>query len=427
MGVSENLQSTVKFLFAMGNRNEIAPGRPSPFRLLLWFPILFLAHPGMPAFSADCPWAIAGIGVTSSDPALSAVPQSPKDDTAKSPPNLTTSEDWNRRLRELLDSRTPAPVASLSDYHIGPEDVLEINVFEAQELNRQVRVSAGGEISVPLLGGVRAAGLTPRELEITLQELLRRTYMKDPHVSVFVREMQSHPISVMGAVKRPGVFQVRGPKSLLEVLSLAEGLSDDAGEDVIIMRGGGVSNNSISLADDFPAAAESAHPLPNIRQASPSAPSSTKRDSSSENVIDANVKDLLDSADPHYNPLVYPGDIVKVTRAGIVYVVGDVRKPGGFALKSSKKLSVVQAIALSEGVLPTAAKSSARIFRTDPQSGERKETRLDLGKIMSGRSPDPVLESNDILFVPNSVAKATFSRGMEAAAQTAVGLAIFHW
>jgi len=188
-----------------------------------------------------------------------------------------------------------------------------------------------------------------------------------------------------------------------------------------------LSNNSVSLVSDFASGAEPDHPRPNIFQANASGPSSTRSDPSSENVTEVNLKNLLDSADPHYNPLVYPGDIVKVTRAGIVYVVGDVRKPGGFTLKSSEKLSVVQVIALSEGLLPTAAKSSARIFRTDPQSGERKETRLDLGRIMSGKSPDPVLESNDILFVPNSVAKATFSRGMEAAAQTVVGLAIFHW
>src|SRR5216684_4376150 len=142
---------------------------------------------------------------------------------------LLTTEAWNRRLKALLDSNPSAPAVSPQEYRIGPEDVLNINVFEAQELNREVRVSASGEISLPLLGSVRAAGLTPRELEFVLQELLHRTYMKDPHVSVFVHEMQSHPVSVMGAVKRPGVFQIRGSKTLLEVLSLSEGLADDAG------------------------------------------------------------------------------------------------------------------------------------------------------------------------------------------------------
>ena len=141
--------------------------------------------------------------------------QSASQNQTAPPPNLETSGDWNHRLKELLDSNPSTPVMSPQEYRIGPEDVLNINVFEAQELNREVRVSAGGEISLPLLGSVRAAGLTPRELEFVLQELLHRTYMKDPHVSVFVREMQSHPVSVMGAVRRPGVFQIRGSKTLL--------------------------------------------------------------------------------------------------------------------------------------------------------------------------------------------------------------------
>src|SRR5207244_13013352 len=100
------------------------------------------------------------------------------------------------------------------------------------------------DIRTPLLESLYAAGLTPRVLELVLEELLRRTFMKDPHVSVFVREMQSHPVSVLGAVRKPGVFQVRGSKTLLEILSLAEGLADDAGETVIIMRSAGLQNNT---------------------------------------------------------------------------------------------------------------------------------------------------------------------------------------
>jgi len=176
-------------------------------------------------------------------------PQSASQNQTAPTPNLETSGDWNHRLKDLLDSHPSTPALSAQEYRIGPEDVLNINVFEAQELNREVRVSAGGEISLPLLGSVRAAGLTPRELEFVLQELLHRTYMKDPHVSVFVREMQSHPVSVMGAVRRPGVFQIRGSKTLLEVLSLAEGLADDAGETVIILRGAALSAEPDPPAD----------------------------------------------------------------------------------------------------------------------------------------------------------------------------------
>ena len=355
-----------------------------------------------------------------------STPQSATQNQNTPRPNLETAEDWNRRLKELLDSNPSAPAVSAGEYRIGPEDVLNINIFEAQELNREVRVSAGGDISLPLLGSVRAAGLTPRELEFVLQELLHRTYMKDPHVSVFVHEMQSHPVSVMGAVRRPGVFQIRGSKTLLEVLSLAEGLADDAGETVIILRGAALTAEP-HLAADYPAGSD--HPSSSAQNAAEGTAVSSALNSNrfaSEDAVQVNLKDLLESADSHGNPLVQPGDIVKVTRAGVVYVIGEVRKPGGFALKSNEKISVLQALALSEGLTRTAAKSGARIIRTDQQSGERKETPIDLGKILAGKAPDPVLEAKDIIFVPNSAAKTTLGRGVEAAAQTLTGILIFH-
>ncbi len=354
-------------------------------------------------------------------------PQSANQNQTAPPPNLETSGDWNHRLKELLDSNPSARALSAQEYRIGPEDVLNINVFEAQELNREVRVSAGGEISLPLLGSVRAAGLTPRELEFVLQELLHRTYMKDPHVSVFVREMQSHPVSVMGAVRRPGVFQIRGSKTLLEVLSLAEGLADDAGETVIILRGAALSAEP-DPSTDHSAASDPPSPGPQSpgEANAASSPVNDNR-SASESAVQVNLKDLLESSDSRSNPLVHPGDIVKVTRAGVVYVIGEVRKPGGFVLKSNEKISVLQALALSEGLTPTASKGNARIIRTDQQSGERKETPINLGKILAGKAPDPVLRPKDILFVPNSAAKTTFGRGAEVAAQTLAGLLIFHW
>lgn len=329
------------------------------------------------------------------------------DDPTKSEPHLQTSQEWNHRLKELLDSNSIIRTAGPMDYRIGFDDVLDVNVFEAPELNREVRVSSAGEISLPLLDSVHVAGLTPRELELVLQELLRRKYMKDPHVSVFVREMQSHPVSVLGAVRRPGVFQVRGSKTLLEILSLAEGLADDAGETAIIMRGAG-------LQDAAASSLEETVPPKNVN-------------SQAADVVQINLKDLLDSSDTHQNPLVNPGDIVKVLRAGIVYVVGDVQRPGGFAMKSNEKMSVLQVIALSGGLTPTASKSGARIIRTDEQSGERAQTQIDLSKILAGKAPDPMLQAKDIVFVPNSASKTTFSRGLEAAAQTLTGLLIFHW
>ncbi len=337
-------------------------------------------------------------------------------------PKLETTEDWNRRLEELVASSRATPALSAEDYRIGPEDLLAISVFEAPEMNREVRVSASGEISLPLLEGVKAAGLTPRELEFVLQELLHRTYMKDPHVSVFVREMQSHPVSVVGAVKQPGVFQIRGSKTLLEVLSLAGGLAADAGDSAVVLRGAGYGGESKSVAQR--ATAESSAARPNAE--TKSATATALGGAPTEHAVQVDLSALLESADPRYNPEVYPGDIVKVARAGVVYVIGEVRKPGGYALKTNEKLSVLQAIALSEGLTGTAAKAHARLIRMAEGSGERTETPIDLAKILAGKAPDPLLRPQDILFVPNSTARSTWTRGLEVTVQTISGVLIFH-
>jgi polysaccharide export outer membrane protein len=357
----------------------------------------------------------------------------PREDMG-SPSNLESVEDWNRHLRDRLPSVDSARGNDPQEYVIGPEDVLDINVFEASEMNRGVRVSASGEITLPLLGAVTAAGLTPRELETNLEELLRQRYIKDPHVSVFVRDMQSHPVSVMGAVRKPGIFQIRGSKTLLEILSLAEGLADDAGETVVILRHAGEK-----IAPEFASVKTSdvAAFSQGMRFRGFDAPRATdtdrgevaaiSQDGIGQKVVQVNLKDLLDSTDPRSNPTVYPGDNVKVSRAGIVYVVGAVGRPGGFAMKTNEKISVLQAIALSEGLTHTASKSGARIIRTNEQGGARSETPVDLGKILSGKSPDPMLGPRDILFVPDSAAKTTFSRSLEVAVQTLSGIAIFRW
>ena len=353
----------------------------------------------------------------------------PSKEHAGAPPSLESVEDWNQRLKERFAPTDQVPSYDPQEYVIGPEDVLDINVFEASEMNRGVRVSASGEISLPLLGAVTAAGLTPRELETTLEELLRPKYMKDPHVSVFVHEMQSHPVSVVGAVRKPGIFQIRGNKTLLEILSLAEGLADDAGESVVILRRG-AEKNAPELASARASDVEGPSPVMQIQDSDAPGAAEVKVEQGSaisQSVVQVSLKDLLDSTDPRSNPTVYPGDIVKVSRAGIVYVVGAVGRPGGFTMKTNERISVLQAIALSEGLTRTAGKSGARIIRTNEQNGARTETPVDLGKILSGKSPDPMLGPKDILFVPDSAARTTFVRGSEVAAQTLAGLLIFHW
>jgi polysaccharide export outer membrane protein len=324
------------------------------------------------------------------------------------------------------DLVAPPAVAILPDSRIGPDDLLNITVFEAPEMNTALRVSASGDISIPLLGEVHAAGLTPSELQSVLEGLLRRTYMKDPHVGVFIQELQSHPVSVVGAVKMPGVFQIRGPKTLLEVLSMAQGLADDAGDSVSIMHGAEQTSSDRSSHPDLKLSGTigilSPHEL--LVKNDGTEVSVPERNTKIENI---NLKGLLESSDSALNVLVHPGDVVKVSRAGIVYVVGEVSKPGGFVLQNNETISILQALALAQGTTHTSAISQARIIRTDSTTGKRIEIPINLGKIFSGKRPDILLEPKDVVFVPNSAAKSMLYRGSEAAIQTAAGVAIYKW
>jgi polysaccharide export outer membrane protein len=319
------------------------------------------------------------------------------------------------------------PQPTEDESRIGPDDLLQITVFEAPDLNRTLRVSASGEISPQLLGPVKAAGLTPRQLELVLQELLRRTYMKDPHVGVFVQELQSHPVSVVGAVKRPGVFQIRGTKTVLELLSMAEGLADDAGDTVLVMRGASTSKSSGGVHADQESQNDRKDSTTPGDPAVASQPAGLPSKERQPDIVEVNLKSLLESHDPAFNIPVHPGDIVKVTRAGIVYVVGEVKKPGGFVLRRNENITVLQALALAEGLTRTSLKSQARIIRTDQSTNKRIEIPLDLGKILASKTPDPLLQPKDIIFVPDSSAKSAFYRGAEAVVSTATGVAIYRW
>jgi polysaccharide biosynthesis/export protein len=333
-------------------------------------------------------------------------------------PAGSTDQSYNHRLEEL--ARENASGNGLpGDYRIGAEDLLEISVYGATDLDRTVRVSADGWISLPLAGDVRAGGLTTRELESQIESLLQKNYMTHPEVNVFLKEMQSHPVSVLGAVGKPGVFQIRGAESLVEVLSMAQGLADDAGENVIVMRHGGAVPHASPRS-------------PSPQQGNAAVPSgdSAEPESFPENgsevggpILRIDLKELLMSADPRSNVMIYPGDVVKVPLAGIVYVVGQVRKPGGFLLKTNEDLSVLQALALAEGTTSTSAGKSARIIRT--QSGKRTEIPVNLNRILAGKAPDPVLQAKDILFVPNSAGKTALYRGAEAAVTITGGLIVY--
>ena len=320
--------------------------------------------------------ACASGGQVSEQATVTATPSPSTDPPAANP----RADELNDRLSAL--AAAPVSQTATRDYRIGADDLLDITVFEADELSRAVRVSGNGEISMPLLGVIPVAGLTPREVEGVLVERLAADYMVDPHVAVTVTEMQSHPVSVVGAVNKPGVVQIRGSRTLLEVLALAEGLAEDAGEQVIVMRGDVSAGFEPRMAEESLADAST--------------------------VI--SLTDLLESADVRHNVPIYPGDIVKVQQAGIVYVVGEVTRPGSFAIRANEQLTVLRAVALGEGLLPTASKGSAVILRTDA-TGVQTEIPVDLGDVLAGRAPDLALQSEDVLWVPNSTSRSV-ARGL---------------
>ena len=332
---------------------------------------------------------------------------------------METTDDWNRRLESLVHSalsnaqNSPSP----GDYRIGPDDNLQVTVFGAPDLSQAVRVAADGDISLPLVGTIKAAGLTPRELELVLQALLRRTYMKDPQVTVTVTEMQSHSVSVLGAVKAPGVFQIRGTKTLLEMLSMAQGLAPDAGDAVLVMRGAGFDGVPGPMIANSGRKADAVSATPDAALSADSAKAATG------NTIEISLKRLLDSGDTKDNVAVYPGDIVKVKAAGIVYVVGDVMRPGGFPIQSNGHITVLQAIALGEGIGPDADKKKAKIIRV-AENGQQIELPIRLNEILSGKASDPTLQPKDVLFIPKNGAASASKATLRTVSQWLVWRAV---
>lgn len=308
---------------------------------------------------------------------------------------------------ESQEGRKSPFVLQAQAYFINPDDVLLIQVFDVAEISRDYRVSATGTIILPLLPDqVRAAGLTPDQLAHVIAEKYRAAgILNNPQVIVTVKESRAYSVAITGAVKKPQVYAVFGPTTLLDVLSRAEGLSDDAGNSAVITRG------------DFAAQAleQKGECLDPAKQAACS-PTFT---------ID--IKKLLDTGDPNLNADVFPGDRVTVRRAGIIYVVGAVNRPGGFPLKDDREdMTVLKAVALAEDLKPTAIRRKAIIIRRNSeQPGQREEIDVDLARLLAGKAPDPLMSANDILFVPDSTSKKAVMRGVEAAIQITTGLIIW--
>ena len=273
---------------------------------------------------------------------------------------------------------------AIGDIPIGAGDLLEIKVFGIQDLNQDARVSATGDISVALLGLVHVAGLTPVDAQTLIETRLKEAGMvRDPHVTVFTKEYATQGVSVLGEVQKPGFYPILGARRLFDAVSLAGGTTTRAGRRVTI----------------------------------------TRRDHPDEPITTELTDDPSESGKKNVD--IYPGDTIIVSKAGVVYVVGDVQRPSGFVMDNNEKLSVLQAVALAGGPNRTAKLSKAKVILKTPTG--LQEVPVPLEQILSAKADDAQLQADDILFVPSSAAKSAAHLGLEAIVGITTGLAIYRF
>lgn len=293
----------------------------------------------------------------------------------------------NYRLMEQA-----AKSGDTGDLPVGTGDLLEISVFEVEELSKiRVRVPGRGVIALPLVGQIDAAGHTTAELEEEIRTRLKQKFMHEPQVSVFIQEQQSQRISVIGAVRKGGVFSITRPLRLADALAMAEGLTDEADRQVYVIRRTSVSAVNAAAARSGTAGVTAA--------------ATGGGGAGGNGPVDVMAPiDLSDLADGRedLNVQLQAGDVVNVPRAGSVYVGGSVERPGSFLLRG--KTTAQQAIFAAGGVKDVADWSDVRLYRKSP-SGKVEVTTYDLEAFEKG-APAPELQRNDVLVVGKHAGKA---------------------
>lgn len=295
----------------------------------------------------------------------------------------------------------PAPVHATagSGYVLGPGDLVGVHVLDTDEIgDRPFRIDGDGYVRLPLAGRVKASGLTTEQLEDTITDRLK-TYIKQPEVTVYVQEYQSQRVSILGSVKNPGIHQLEGDRTLIEVLASAGGPSDDAGTTVRITRA--IERGRIPLA------------------------SATDDPTGRYSVADVNLRDITTGKDPAANILIAPDDLISVPRAQMVYVIGNVFRPGGYIVATDTPVSVLKVVSTAGGVSGGAAPNKTRILRRVAGNPNRSEIPVRLKEILYGKAADIVLQPEDILVVPPSGAKTALNRTAEAAVQIGTAISIY--
>jgi polysaccharide biosynthesis/export protein len=293
---------------------------------------------------------------------------SPQADASNQPPQSTPP---------LVNSQSSPPLVN-SNVKLGVGDLVEVGVFGVPELSQRARISNAGDLYLPLIDYVHVAGLTVDEAQDVIQKRLEDGgFVRQPHVSIYVNEAASQSVTVLGEVNRPGSYSVIGERRLFDVISAAGGLNDKAGRNLVIEHRDGQKVQlvlSINLADD---------------------------DKSNVEIL--------------------PGDTIIVSRAGIVYIVGDVNHPTGFRIEDNT-LSVLKCLALAGGQTKTSALSKARILRESPNGVQ--EIPVDLKKVLYAKAPDMAMVKGDILFIPGSAFKTAAYRTADAAVSLATTVAV---
>lgn len=265
---------------------------------------------------------------------------------------------------------------------IGAGDLLEVSLYGMPDFRTDVRVNSGGEISLPMLDTVTVGGLSIEQAQALIERTLsQKQLFNDPHVTVFEKEYATQGISVLGEVQKPGIYPLLGSRKLFDAISVAGGTTLKAGRYALITRRN-----------------DPQHPV--------------------QVPLLTGAPDAMQS-----NVVVEPGDTILVSKAGVVYVVGDVHLPGGFVMENGNDITVLKAIALAQGTNPNAALNAAKLIRKTPEGPT--DVPLDLKKILAAKAPDPQLQPDDVVFVPGSAGKSAAKRGAEAILQMATGIAIW--
>lgn len=367
-----------------------------------------------------------------------------------------TTQQFNDRLQQL--SATAKSTTNSHEYTIGPDDLLNISVFDVPDLSRDIRVSQSGTIAIPLVPTrIHVAGLTESQAEQVIADVLQANgLVSHPEVGVLVKEHRSRPITVVGAVQHPMVYEAAENVTLLEVLAEAGGVANDAGDTVIVTRArpafvmvpaaptdspapGSAESSGPAAAEPpgadtdattkpegpaFPSATDMAtNPTPPATSGASAA--DTPARAPGGNLITINLNELLEKGDMKNNIPLQAGDVVTVPHSGIVYVLGAVTRPGGFVMANDRaQMTTMKVLALAGGLTDIAKSEHAIIVRKDDQ-GKQTETEVDLRKILKLQSEDVQLHASDVLYIPTNYTRAALLKAAQIALAVGTALAIY--